>query len=118
MFPFLKFIYFESERAREFILRVRERERARERERGRERGRERIPSRLRAVSTKLSAGLDLTSREIMHDLSRNPESDTEPNEIPRHLSIKSLLFCVMKAYQGGRIKHFLNGLLASFTAFK
>ena len=41
------------------------RKRAREQGRQRERGKERITSRLRAVSTELSEGLNPTNREIM-----------------------------------------------------
>ena len=41
----------------------------------REKERERIPSRLHAVSAEPDTGLEPTSREIVHDLSRNHESD-------------------------------------------
>ena len=59
-FLFCKFIYLFWERERE-----RERARTSEEGRGRKRGRGRIPSRLRAVSTEPSMGLDPMNHEIM-----------------------------------------------------
>ena len=56
---------------------MRERERAHTHEQAR--GRERIPSSLRAISAEPDAGLELGH----HDLSRDQESDAQPNEPPR-----------------------------------